>query len=480
MDLHDNEQTLSFADALRKIIERGNPDELQLAAKYLENPYYYWQPRPDQPEKYENQTSFIYDRFPGLAVILGGRGSGKSEAGAYKLARNIFTTEPPKDLCKIFIVAPTFDQASGLWEEKLQHFIPPKFVQKFEWLSEAKCKPKSVILHPLEGHNGKRWEILFRSSVQGRASYAGYSNVAGFWADEPVPMEIIDELWSRCRESLLPGFKFWTMTPLDVGREFKEVFYQAEDHPDWKFYRLNSEENKALRDTTFINNATPEMREVITIGSLFNVSGACFKLFNPRVHVIKPCDIPENSQHYRVIDFGWNHLTAVIWAAKSRDGRWFIYDEWGDKNLLIEEKVAKILEKPFPATGITLADNAQAQERQEFAKRGIPNSPANKDKNSVNISVEYVSQLLQVKDGKPSLYIFNNCRRLIQQIQEYHYPVEKDTNSKYAINRPEMQDNPVKQNDDFVDCLRMLIYTTTREGLKAWGSAVAANAARRR
>jgi phage terminase large subunit len=74
--------------------------------------------------------------------------------------------------------------------------------------------------------------------------------------------------------------------------------------------------------------------------------------------------------------------------------------------------------------------------------------PANKD---IHLDIEAVQAALKVQgDGKPRLFIFENCFNTIREIASYRWA--EGTEIKDA------KDEPLKINDHCCDCLRYAIY----------------------
>lgn len=366
------------------------------------------------------------------------RGNGKSACGAYKAARLFAFTDPPKDLCKFFLISETLEQAGNLWAEKLQYLIPPERIQRIEWNSEARCLPRDIILKAQAGHKGKRWQLLFRSAEQGRKMFAGHSNVAGFWLDEPCPLEIVWELWARCRENKIAGTKFWTLTPIDLplpppGQDgLEEIFEKPAKYPDWRFYRMNSECNDTLQDISFIANTPADMRETRRTGAFPKLTGGIFKEFSEAC-VVAPQPLPPTCEHFRVIDFGFQHETACLWFAREPNGRYWIYHEWAKAEQLIKDKVADIKKQVSGFAGLTYADPEDLQQRNEFAALGIPSTIAKKE--PVNLSIEATQRQMMIQpDGRPNLLIFDTCSKTIQQIKAYRWQgAPKSKTNPYRI-----------------------------------------------
>ena len=70
-------------EKIRQAAKKGDKRLLRLLKEY-ENPIHHFVPRPDDIDNFDQQSSFVHDRFNGLAVALGGTGSGKSLAASWK------------------------------------------------------------------------------------------------------------------------------------------------------------------------------------------------------------------------------------------------------------------------------------------------------------------------------------------------------------------------------------------------------------
>jgi hypothetical protein len=96
---------------ISQAIESNDPELLRLIDNYLQNPLNTFVPRPDHPELFDQQASFVNDKFHGISVCRGGNGSGKSMAAAVKVARFVLNTAPPRKNCPFWIVSQSMENA---------------------------------------------------------------------------------------------------------------------------------------------------------------------------------------------------------------------------------------------------------------------------------------------------------------------------------------------------------------------------------
>ena len=112
-------------------------------------------------------------------------------------------------------------------------------------------------------------------------------------------------------------------------------------------------------------------------------------------------------------------------------------------NATIYEKEGNIYKVPIQ---VTVADH-DAQDNAEIKEYGIFTKEAKKD---VSVGIQKVAERLVVqKDGRPRLFIFNNCSNLISEIGKYRWQESKE-------GRP-VKEEPLKIDDHACDALRYMI-----------------------
>lgn len=459
-----------MTDALTKeqiddLLRFGSDEDLQLLARYLTEPLYHFVPRPDQKHLHDEQKSFVEDKFDGLAVACGGTASGKSIAGAYKVARFLLETKAPQHLTPYWIVSTDFDTTGRIWVQKLRQFIPQQYIGHIIYRNAAAEQPKTVILKGDTDDNN--WIIEFKSAEQGREAFQA-AGLGGFWIDEQVPLDIVHECWARCRDWRYPGSKIWTLTPLEPQPDLEDIFNNRERYPDWHFYRLNTRLNTALADTSFLDNTPDDLKATRTIGDFANLTGAIFKEFNSTLHIIPPITLDKKWNLYRSIDLGYEHPTFVLWAAHDpKADVWYIYKEWFASEMLIRDKVEAIKKAAYWSDTdkhcvATYCDTEDRQQREELHALGLFTQPAKKE--PVTLSIEVVRRHMMLgKNGKPRLFIFNTCPDLIRQVRKYRWAKRP----RSSLNPRPTPEKPIMEDDDGVAALRYLIYSTARE-IKPW------------
>lgn len=441
----------------------GDWESIELASRYISDPYYSFQPRANCPAEYDEQSAFIDDKTSRFAICLGGNASGKTVAAAHKTARYVLETRPMREHCPFWVIGDTLEKVCGVcWVEKLSHIIPRTSISSISWNSRSRGWPKSVMLKHPDDSSKVGWMLEFKSYEQGLSSMKS-SSIGGFWFNEEVPYSIVIETRARCREYNSPGWA--DFTPLEVKSPEWLDLYESPPS-DWRFYHLNTKKNTALAPgwyESFIKDVPEDMRDVRSIGTFATLSGQVFKEWRESVHVIPSFHIPRDWHHLRGIDFGYNNPFCCLWVARDPDGRYYVYDEHYYARRLNDYHAAEINHRTWPDNhpcyGRTFSDH-DAQQRAELGNYGIFCTPARKEPK--NASIELLRSHLMVKDdGKPKLFVFDHCVNLRREMRSYRWP--EGVGGKNPRNP---RDEPLDKDDHSVDSLRYVIYSdyVTRHG----------------
>ncbi len=427
---------------------------------FLENPLYSFQPRPDHNHLHDQQTSFVNDNTSRVQVVLGGTGSGKSEAAAYKVARFLlFDQPPPRKNTPFWVVSETFDLSCGVcWCEKLIRYIPGEMIANTSWYNQRLEYPNAIILKPHE--NGNNYLINFMSAAQGRRKFTAAS-IAGAWISEPLnEWGIFQEIQGRTRDYEWAKI-IYDQTPLIPQPEL-EQFY--ENRPaGWSFYHLNTLCNDRLATgwaDEYLASLPEEVRDTRTWGAFSSFEGSIYKQLN-KEHYVEPFEIPDEWPKYRCMDFG-NYFATVWMTHDPSNSKWYVYDDYywdySRRGGALIRRHAEELRKRHkwnkPGCRGTFGDPADPTSIREFAAQHIAITGARKN---VLGGIEQVGKLLMPqRDGKPGLMIFRTCAETIRQMRAYRWA----KGSGKTDPKPE----PLKVYDHLPDCIRMLISSVVGSG----------------
>ena len=450
---------------IRWLINNGHG---QLVKKYCAalTPLELFQPRPDIPEEYDEQTAFL-ESTAKFAVCLGGTGSGKTHAAAVKTARYVLNTRPPRSNCPFWIVGDTFEQVCAVcWDEKLCDLIPRDKILSIDWHKTQRNWPNAVTLKHPDNPKKRGWSIEFKSYSQGRQHMQGRS-IGGYWLNEECPLEIVREVQGRCRDYDSPGWADFTPIAV-ISPEWPDLY----DKPPtgWKFFHLNVEKNQYIEQewiARYLASIPEEERETRRIGVFASFAGQVFKEFRNSIHVLDPetegpnqelaekldsGDIPDDWKRIRGIDWGYSNPLACMWVARDRDGRYYVYDEHYEAQKPNSFHVARIQERPWndkhPLYGGTFCDTADPQQMVEFTKLGVRCQGANKGIGQYPVlsRISFLRSLMMVQgDLRPKFYVLAKCKNLIRELRGYRWSnptgSQKNNNQKNAQNCPVDWDN---------------------------------------
>jgi len=440
------------ADIVKEML--ANPGEYPDFCRWYgrrDDPLYRWRPRPDDVPEMDEQTAFC-DSDARFAICLGGTGSGKTECAAAKTARYLRGTPAPRKDTPFWIIGETYEMVCSVcWVEKLEKFIPKQYIRSYDWYRSVRGWPFSVIMEDNHG-TGTNWVIEFKSYEQGRRKFQAAS-IGGYWFNEEVPIEIVEEVQGRCREYDSPGWADFTPVEIKSDR-WLDLYDQPPD--GWIFYHLNTAKNFYLSPDWFANwiKTVPEdMRETRQYGIFASRQGQVYKEWNPKVHVIEPFEIPDDWRRIRCIDFGFVNPFCCLWIARSHDGVYYVYDEHYASQKLLKWHAEQINRREWgsPVCGNTWTDH-DAQSRRELQEYGIVCTPAKKD---VLAGIEHIRNLLMLHDGKSRIYVFSNVENLIKQMRSYHWPQTTGTGDRMR----DPNELPWPFNDHAVDAFRYGIFS---------------------
>ena len=452
----------------------------------LEQRYYKFQPRPDNPGMYDEQTSFVESQTTGVAWHIGGNGSGTTTAALYKVARFVLERQPPpRRDTPFWIISDTYENCMRVAWKKIFHeegFLPRSEVdyERIVWYNSKQDYPYLVPLLPWPGRPGANWQLEFKSYIQGRSKFQSEA-VGGFCFIEQFPYVLLTEVLRGCREYNFPGSKICEFTPIDpaLSIEIEQMIADSTLPPRWEVWRSNTlcnAENLApewLEE--FLASVPSEMIDTRTTGAFAVYEGTIYGGFNPAIHVVGDDVIthPPGCYYGRGIDWGASreHPFACVWGYRDGTGSWYIYDEYldgrsdrvtGDYADAVKDQHPKPIGEGVDEFQATYADPSRPNEINAFNAAGIYTSSA---ANAVNDGINWIRLLLQFQTAgtngdrhlsrRPMLFIHKRCKRLIQQMRSYRWKRGSDR----GLNPAAPPAQPLKRNDDLVDALRYLLYS---------------------
>ena len=443
-------------------------------------------PRPDQPERFDEQSSFYHSCLPGVAFLVGGNGAGTTETAVAKVAKFVLSDQaPPRPDTPYYIIASSYEQAMKVcWKDKmLGHGHIPR--SEVDWERVAWYRPKDnwpfrVPLKSWPGRPGKNWVLEFKSYEQGQAQFMAES-IGGFMFSEQFPWGLLEEVLRGCREYNFHGAKLAEFTPVDpmMSAQLEEMIDRNTLPPGWAVFRANTEcameaghvSEEWYRE--FFGLISDEMTDVRKIGAFGSYRGRIYPKFARWHETEEPLEklLAPGMFHRRSIDWGFGEDNAFccLWGARTGSGHWIVYDEYysTDQNRTVHDHLKEIADRhEWPefssAYGVTFADpsdpgNIRLASKFAHYEPDYRNFNIQAASNRVLEGIEYVRWLLKADaNGRPRVMIHRkNCPKLTMQMKTYRWMRGADSGRNPTDGRMA----PLKKDDHAVDALRYLVFS---------------------
>lgn len=394
--------------------------------------------------------------------VFGGNRSGKTECGAVEtvwLLRGIHPYRKNKKDVFGWSVSLSQQVQRDVAQSKILKYLPSSWIEDITMLSGRKDSPSSGVIDQIKIKNvfGGISTLGFKSCDQGREKFQG-SSLDFVWFDEEPPKDIYDECLMRVMDK--KGDIFGTMTPLK-GETFiyNEIYLNRHNNPEVWWETISWEDNPYLPKSEVkllsasLDGAALDSRK---FGKFSAGEGLVYPEFDRAVHVIPPFDIPKEWQETISIDPGLNNPLSAHWYAVDWDGNIYVVAEHfaAGKDIDYHSRCIKDISERIgwktdsKGRVCALIDSAANQKTlasvksvtELFAEKGILVNPkVNKD---VFAGICRVKEYLKKDNGVPDLYVFDNCRVMIEEFSSYFWSEG---------------DSPVKRDDHCMDELRYFI-----------------------
>ena len=231
-------------------------------------------------------------------------------------------------------------------------------------------------------------------------------------------------------------------------------------NPDYAYFQAPTTENIYLPEDYVqgLLNSYPESwvkRYIYADWTAFE--GQVYPDFQPTYPYVVPHEEPDPDWPVYVgIDHGLHNPTAAVWAARNpKDGSLYVFQEYYQKNQLVEHhaKHIKFMSDKYPVYAYWIDPSTQNRNAvtgksifSEYRQHGVPVLPGNND---LMAGIHKVSEYLKRKpDGQPRLIISERCVNLIEELSQYRWE-----DPKPGRNEPE---KPHPYKDHSCDALRYL------------------------
>lgn len=408
-------------------------------------------------------------------VFRGGNRTGKTTIGAVDNCLRLLGWHPfhvPRGDRPLHVWAVGLDWEFGvgqvLWPG-IKRVLPMREVRSIQWYRKGEPSIASTVIFK----NGARLD--FKSADAGREKFQGAS-LDAVWLDEEIPADVVEEIRMRLVDRA--GDMLLTLTPVRrepyVRRLEQEPGTLVVEASTMDAARAGVLDLKAVE--AIAENLPQRQRDVRIFGKHAQAEGLVYPEFSRDRNVVTPRDgnlvtrdgtivapwpIPDDWHRFAAIDFGYSNPTAIVLSAVNpASERAIVYRVYHAPYVRGTVWADFILKTLPPLTSPLVADH-DADERAEFAARGIPTEAAKKD---VIPGLEAVERwigpagatpklFLVVEDRPPTSDLTGRCDAmpLLKELEEYAYP------KKRGEDAPDRKDLPEKRNDHAADGLRYMI-----------------------
>jgi len=277
------------------------------------------------------------------------------------------------------------------------------------------------------------------------------------WADEIGQMKRQAWINIQGRLSIHQGKLMGTTTPYNLGWLYKDVYrrFKSGEIEDSYVHEWTSVDNPYFPKEEY-ERARREMdpRDFARRyeGRFEKIEGLVYQDFDIDTHVVE--DIPPQFQSgspmiastVGLVDFGYNNPTAILIANITRDGDWYIVDEYYKTEKTTPEliEICKQMETDYKIR-MWYADPAEPDRIEEMRKAGMYMRPVNK---SVNDGINTLRQLIREKRIK---IVGSKCPNLVEEFSLYQYAQPTGDGNE--------EEKPVKANDHALDALRYGVHS---------------------
>lgn len=379
----------------------------------------------------------------------------------YLRARLAAPTDPGqlrfKGPVKIRVFGEKSDTLSEVQTPYLKRFIAP------EWLAGTK-KGQTGVVEFYQFNNGSTINLL--TYQQEPASMEGWDgHVCVF--DEPPPRPVyIANVRGLVDHK---GISVFAMTPL------KEPWIADEiaNNPDPAYFSMvmSSHENPHVDRgalDAFFSKLSEEELETRRDGKFLHLQGLVFKEFDKQVHVVRQFKPDREYTVYVAIDNHPRTEQAVLFVAIDRHDRVFAFKEIFQHGTPedIGRWIVEFHDDVHPIEQVLIDRSSQGDTNRgsstyeiieaRLTRAGIPLDFGSKDLSS---GIQLVRDYLCSQNGIASLFITEDCKRLIWELQRYRWQEWRggvDKSTRTPANKP------VDADDHLIEDLRRLIQLPAR------------------
>lgn len=437
----------SSAEEYRSLLYEAGLLIGELERRQREDKLLYYRPHPKQKEFHRCSKR---NRW-----ALGGNRTGKTEVGAVEAVWMARGNHPYRRIGKPvdgWIVSLTNEVQRDVAQKKVLSYLNPAWIKGVKMREGKGDDPDHGIIDfiLIESVWGGLSTIGFKSCDQGRERFQGTSKDF-IWFDEEPPEEIYTECLMRTLDC--KGYIWGTMTPLKgLTWVYDVIWLNERSDPEVWCIAMTWEDNPYLSKDELERltaSMTAEELESRREGKFVALTGLVYKEFREDVHVIDPFPVPREWMDTLSIDPGIDKPLSCHWYAVDHDGNVYVVAEWYKAGWAVKahvreiERISEELDWKRDSRGwLSCLMDAAADVRSISGERSVAevfrdehmnvNTKVNKSRFAGIQAVKKALELRPVPDedrwpkGKPKLFIFKTCPKMIWEMKKYRWKPESD------------------------------------------------------
>lgn len=398
-------------------------------------------------------------------VLLWGRQSGKTY-----FATQHGWISAVKDQGRYFVVFKTYKQAHEVVWRQYMPLIPKEIIYKtneqdllieFEYMENVKMilpGVGEVIINHDKSKPRSTLQLLGSDQADSHRGFKANGMIFDEYADQdPDNFKVVYEPMF----STTDGWIIFMGTPRGYNH-FYDLIQFAKEEPKW-FYQESTWRDSPYVSEEFMANVKAEAIKRQMLSGFMqeyelefrSVQGAVYPMFDRKIHVY-PNDLvpeePEELTYYGAIDFGW-HTTAFLLIGIDKDQNRWIIDEVYGKEETLEDIMPRIKNSIGDKRLVLIVADSANRDAIEMMGKSFPVIGVNKanDTKGYATGIGLVNEKLKprmqlVGPPKPSVFIRNNCKHFIYELESYRFPEEKPERNA--------SDVPIKEDDHGPDAWR--------------------------
>lgn len=379
-----------------------------------------------------------------ITLFNGGRGSGKTTAGAIQAILEALQNQPGE---AGLIVAPTYKMLRKATLPELFYWLPRHYIKRF-------VQSPDISLELING------SLIDFGSAENPDSLRG-PNRAWLWMDEPRNLRTRKAFDIASAQVRRGAEKVWlTTTPAGLYHWLYDLFVQNPLKSS-TYVTVRTDDNPYL-SATFKQQLRSQYTGAFAaqeLDALFvSFEGLIFDNFSLDENVTVEAEYNADLEVYWGVDDGYahgegigtlgHHPRVILLGQLTAQGGLNIFDEYYRTLQLPEMSIRDVLERSYNHPEFAMVDSSAPELRRRLAEAEIANAGAT---HRVSDGIKIVRRFICDGQGVRLLRIHPRCKNLIRELQMYRYD---DRARSVDAGEPK----PLKQDDHTCDALRYLLW----------------------